>query len=490
MSPYRDDLVKYDSVVIGSGITGLTSALVLAQHGHRVAVIEKNRFTAPLLRRFKRGNVWCDPGFHYSGGFEESGSLSVLFRYMRMMDDIRPLPMSNDGFDILYSDDREIFIPCGLEQVRDVLCTHFPRSKNAIFMYIDKIKSIMEATPFVNFDIEWADFARHTHNTESLGCYLDTVGAENALKELLGQYGRYLYGTSAGEVPLSIHALVMGSFYSSPRTLAHGGDEIVDAYEKRLKQEGVDIFCNSPAIKVEVDSNRRLKAIQTGNGEMLECDHCISTIHPSLLADILPAAGVRPAYLSRIRGLENTNAPFAVYLDVEHVPEKIAWSNFYSLNRLTDKSIGVMACDPTEYDNKKKGLCLLKEAPVSHPPKELYGLHKRTSEYLEYKQRETDNLVRQFKELFPGITGSVKVVDSASQFTYERYTGTPGGSMYGVKQSVNQIKLSPSTAIRGFYLAGQSIHLPGVMGGVISGFLGAANIVGLESIWNEVRGCR
>src|SRR3990172_12135587 len=110
--------MKYDSVIIGSGITGLTSALVLAQHGYRVAIVEKNRSIAPLLRRFKRGNVWCDPGFHYSGGFEESGVLSILLRYLRMRDDIRPLPMARDGFDILYSNDREIAIPCGLERVR------------------------------------------------------------------------------------------------------------------------------------------------------------------------------------------------------------------------------------------------------------------------------------------------------------------------------------------------------------------------------------
>ena len=482
--------MKYDSVVIGSGITGLTSALVLAQNGQRVAVVEKNRLTAPLLRRFKRGNVWCDPGFHYSGGFEESGPLSVLLSYLRMRDDIRPLPMANDGFDILYSDDREIAIPCGLERVRDVLCTHFPRSKKAILMYIEKVKSIMETTPFVNFDIEWADFSKNSQDTESLGCYLDSVGAEEDLKELLGQYGRYLYGTSAGEVPLFIHALVMGSFYRAPQTLVNGGDELVDAYEKRLQQEGVDIFNNSPAIKIEVDGNRRMKAIGIGNGEMLECDNCISTIHPSLLADILPGDAIRPAYISRLRGLENTNAPFAVYLEVDHLPEKIAWSNLYRIGRLTDESFGIMACDPTEYDNKKKGLCILKESPVNTLPKELYDSDKRTPAYLEYKQKETEDLVSQFKKFLPEVTGSVKVVACATPSTYERYTGTPRGSMYGVKQSVDQIKLSSVTAIRGFYLAGQSIHLPGIMGGVISGFLGASNILGLKTIWNKVRECR
>lgn len=482
--------MKYDSVVIGSGITGLTSALVLAQNGQRVAIVEKNRLTAPLLRRFKRGNVWCDPGFHYSGGFEESGPLSVLLRYLRMRDDIRPLPMANDGFDILYSDDREIAIPCGLERVRDVLCTHFPRSKKAILIYIERVKSIMETTPFVNFDIEWADFSKNAQDTESLGSYLDSVGAEEELKELLGQYGRYLYGTSAGEVPLFIHAVVMGSFYSAPQTLVNGGDELVDAYEKRLQQEGVDIFNNNPAIKVEVDGNRRLKAVKIGNGEMLECDNCISTIHPSLLADILPGDAVRPAYISRLKGLENTNAPFAVYLEVDHLPDKIAWSNLYRLGRTTDESFGIMACDPTVYDNKKKGLCILKESPVNRLPEELYDSNKRTPAYLEYKQRETENLVSQFKELLPEVNGSIKVVASATPDTYERYTGTPRGSMYGVKQSVDQIKLSSVTAIRGFYLAGQSIHLPGIMGGVISGFLGASNILGLKTIWNKVRECR
>src|SRR3989338_10454512 len=124
--------MKYDSVVIGSGITGLTSALVLAQNGHRVAIVEKNRLIAPLLRRFKRGNVWCDPGFHYSGGFEESWVLSILLRYLRMRDDIRPIHMVNDGYDILYLDDREIPIPCGMEQVGEALSTYFPRSKQAI----------------------------------------------------------------------------------------------------------------------------------------------------------------------------------------------------------------------------------------------------------------------------------------------------------------------------------------------------------------------
>ena len=79
------------------------------------------------------------------------------------------------------------------------------------------------------------------------------------------------------------------------------------------------------------------------------------------------------------------------------------------------------------------------------------------------------------------------MVCAATPYTFERYTGTPGGSMYGIKQSVNQIKLNSVTQIKGLYLAGQSILMPGVMGGAVSGLLGVSNIVGIEDVWREVK---
>ena len=59
--------------------------------------------------------------------------------------------------------------------------------------------------------------------------------------------------------------------------------------------------------------------------------------------------------------------------------------------------------------------------------------------------------------------------------------------MYGIKHSINQINPDANTAILGFYLAGQSILMPGVMGAAISGFLGASKILGLEELWKELR---
>lgn len=484
--------MKYDTVVIGSGITGLTAALVLAQRGQRVAIVEKNRFAAPLLRRFRRGGVWCDPGFHYSGGFERGGALSVIFRYLRMGESIRPIPMNADGFDILRMGDKEVAIPMGVERVMESLLAAFPKSEKAVRGYIEKVNAIMSLTPFLSFDLDYQDFSNNQHMIdESLDSFLDGLGAEKNLKELLGQYGQFLYGVPGSEVPFYIHALIMGSFYRSSQTLANGGDELVDAFLQRLAQEGVILLYGSPVTGIEVDTNRTIKGVKLGGGEILECGSCISTVHPGLLADMLPAGAVRPAFISRLRGLENTEAAFAMYLEVDDVPARLIDANFYRLRHpdaLTHNSIlAIMMAGLMGHGNRKKGLCVLKESTNGPISKELYGTSRRAGEYVEYKEKETAETVERLLECFPEMRGKIRVADSATPYTYERYTGTPGGSMYGVKHSVNQIKLNSMTSIRGLYLAGQSILMPGVMGGAVSGVVTAANIIGLETVWNEVK---
>ena len=69
-------------VVAGSGITGLTAALLLARQGHNVAVVEAAPRVAPLLRGFWREGLYFDTGFHCGGGLHAGG---VLRRWLRAL---------------------------------------------------------------------------------------------------------------------------------------------------------------------------------------------------------------------------------------------------------------------------------------------------------------------------------------------------------------------------------------------------------------------
>lgn len=487
--------MNYDSVIIGSGMSGLTAALTLAQSGQKVAIVESCTHLAPLLRRFKRGNVWCDPGLHYSGGFEESGSLSVIFRYLGLRDRIKSIPMNSDCYDELTMGDKTISLSSGFNGVKKSLSDHFPCDKNAIDRYIEKIKEIMDETPFINFDLTFADFSKIANTDESLFHFLDSLNASNDLKNLLSQYGQFLYGVPGREVPFYIHALIMGSFYKSPHTLSMGGDEIINAFQARFKEENVDVYIGSPVQKLIVDEKRNLNGLLLANNKRLKTKSSIFTAHPQLLEKILPQKSVRPAYLARIRDLKNTSAIFTLYLELDQIPEKLHHTNVYKLSQGKDEvdhksCLAIMSCDPEMYGNKKKGLCILGSADLSDLTKISYGEKKRTAQYNEYKQKLTEQTLKELLAFYPELEGKFKVVASATPFTYERYTQTPGGSSYGIMQSVQQMKLGPVTSILGLYLAGQSILMPGIMGAAISGLIGASNIIGMETLWNEVRKCR
>ena len=55
---------KYDVVIIGSGLGGLVSAIILAREGYSVCVLEKNQQFGGNLQTFSRDKVIFDTGVH------------------------------------------------------------------------------------------------------------------------------------------------------------------------------------------------------------------------------------------------------------------------------------------------------------------------------------------------------------------------------------------------------------------------------------------
>ncbi len=79
------------------------------------------------------------------------------------------------------------------------------------------------------------------------------------------------------------------------------------------------------------------------------------------------------------------------------------------------------------------------------------------------------------------------MVEAATPCTFERYTGHPGGAIYGAKHSVVTGEVGQLGPVHGLSLAGQSVAMPGVMGALISGMLAASFITGRQSLWEHMR---
>ena len=75
-----------DAVVIGSGLGGLLSGVILSRAGYRVTVLEKAAQPGGCLQTFVRDGIRFDTGFHSVAGLEEGGPLERIFRPLGLMD--------------------------------------------------------------------------------------------------------------------------------------------------------------------------------------------------------------------------------------------------------------------------------------------------------------------------------------------------------------------------------------------------------------------
>jgi all-trans-retinol 13,14-reductase len=473
---------SYDFLVAGSGISGMTLALLMARQGRKVAVLEQGPASMPLIRRWNRLGVWCDAGLHYSGGLGKGQSLEVLFGFLGAPV-LRSRMMGPQTFDRITLDGRDFDMPIGLDALEQALAAWFPGAGAAGSAYVGLCKKMLAEVPYLNFELSFSDFSTEYRSQETLQDFLARQGAPQPMIDLLGLMGFALCGVHAHEVPVYVSALILGPFFQEPRVLLEGGDEVADALTRRAEELGVDVFCNAAVAHLEVSSERCFQAFLTEDGRRFEAPSAAVTFHPRLLEKMLPSGAVRPAYLSRLRDLPDTPSIFSVYFKADEVPAQLKKGNHYQFMHKADGAwdlLGVMCCQ--EEEGMPRALCLTLPDSKDRPGTGQYP----GPEYEAWKEKRIAEGQAQLENMYPQLKGKLEVACAASGLTFERYTRTCGGSAYGLKHSAHEIPLGPVTSVRGLYLAGQGIHFPGLLGCVISAFLTGGMLLGLENLWDEV----
>jgi len=501
--------MKYDYVVIGAGVSGISSALLLARFGFKVALLEQAARPAPLIDGFVRGGVYFEGGFHYAGGLESGGVLDRNLRMLGIADDLLPAALNSSAYDTVIhpESDFQFSFPQGYAALRAALQQQFPEHKLNIGAYLEQLQTATDNLPYYNCRTSLSPLRLAELHGQSLQDVLDDFSFSGDLRNVL-QVHCLLYGARPEEIPFAIHAGVVDGYYRSAATFKGGGRALAQAFSAALKRCGVDLFCRHQVTEIELNSAGKIVGVRCADGEQLHTSGCISTLHPQAMLPLLPDAVFRPVYRRRLNALAETASADIVFLRCERQqgsspaepanfslsksesPHKLAGRNFFLLPPAAENLLDF------ELPLSKRLLYLNFSAAGGCGATEECGLtailpafsgaaENQNSSALSYAEQKvyTGEQVRQrIADLLPELGSRLEVECVATRKTLQRINLSPKGSLYGVKQKVGQFNPVPKTRLENFFLAGQAIAAPGLLGAITSALMAVGEIVGPEKM--------
>lgn len=491
--------MPYDTIVIGSGVGGMMTALILAKERQKVLVLEQLGRPGGLMRTFRRKGLTFPTGVHCLGSLNEGQVLWRCFKYVGVLDRLRLVPMDPAGFlEFHYGPDR-YRIPCGISAFRERLVEYFGSSE-AIDRFITDMANAVSTFPLYNLASTPERPPAYIQQT-SLQTYLDELTDSKRLQLVLSSIWP-LYGMVPTECPLYVHFLVLDSFLNGSYRIDESRTSLVKAFVSELEVAGGELRCGAKVTAIDCPHGEA-RGVRLADGEFIPSKRVVFTGHTKLFPSLCSTGALRPAYCRRLQAAPETNGVFGVVMawPDERCPmadrdvllydsQDAPVSETRPLLGVPDRPVAIYCSAQPEPVNGRRAVVAMCGMDCRELRKwENTVTGHRPADYTEAKMDLAERLVSILRERWPGIDGDMEILDTFSPLSYRDYTLSPAGSAYGVKRAVGSLRtsrFSPATHVKQLYLAGQNIGLSGVLGTVISSIEACGLIIGQSHLVNAI----
>ena len=490
--------MKYDAVIIGSGLGGLECAHILSKAGMSVLLLARGTQAGGCLQSYRRHGLAFDTGFHYVGGLDEGQSLHSAFRHLGLLR--LPWQRLDNHFDRVTIGNQTFSFAQGYDAFVETLTAAFPAERDALNKYADMLKQCGEQ----QFDA------------------LNPQTGESSLLSRLFETSAYQYLTETFHDPLLINVLCgtslkmelrkeslplftfahgNGSFIESSWRLKGDGSLIVNSLVDGIRMHGGEIICNTE-VRELVEKDGKLVHAVCSNGEIYEGTIFISNIHPAVTCNLVKQSSrMKKVYRSRITHLENTFGMFTVSLRIK--PQTLRYFNWnqyiykepdvWAFHLKNNPVSGVLVSCRIPEDGSKYVQQVDLLTPMNWSECEQWShteVGRRGEDYKAMKKRVADECITLAERFIPDLRDRITGCYTSTPLTYRNYTLTPEGSAYGLRKDFRNpmiTLLSPRTPIPNLLLTGQNLMLHGLHGVTMTALFTCAEVLGKEPIWNIVK---
>lgn len=484
------------ALVIGSGIGGLSMAIMLAKLGYDVTVLEKNPQPGGMMRSYLRQGVHCNVGLHYLGALDEGQVLRRCFEYLGMSQELPLVRMGADG-----PVDRYLFtdpglgidsfdVPCGFAAYQAGLYAAFPDQDRQIGTLMAMLGRSADQFDQLDFLYTEKPVQHWFDQVEPLGAVFDRIGCCPGLRAVFG-LPSVLIGVPPAVCPQFYHTMALASYLSSAWRLTSNGAHFADICSRRLTSLGGRIRTGAAVSHIRT-AGGCVQGVTLASGEALDAPLVIGTIHPKEMMRLLEGEPIKPSYRRRICNLEDTRGMAAIHALVPADRHPALAHNLFAIE--------------TEVCGDARDLLYIQLRPSERPDSTLLSLltsghdalwdnwrHTRSGRrgegYVRAKTAFAHRIIAQAEQTL-GPLADLRLLDVSTPLTIRDWVNSPAGSAYGVMRSTGQMlsaALLNRSSQQGLFLAGQNVLSPGVLGTILGSLVTLQFIIGPERFRREVR---
>ena len=501
-----------DAIVVGSGISGLTTAALMSKFGKKVLVLEGHYIAGGCTHTFQDKGFEFDTGLHYIGKSKQCEEILDVITKEKVHWDRMGREDEKYIYDEIVLEGEKYQLRAGISFWMNDMCKYFPKKKRVLKRYLHIVQKVASMktwfisklfksdsiSGFINYWFGW-EFIRIA-NMSVYDALKEITNDEKLIAVLCGQFGDY--NLPPKRASFFIHCCIVNHYLEGGYYPRGGPGVIAENIIPVIEEAGGRVLVSKKVSKILVEKNKAI-GVRMENGVEIRAKTIISAagvnntyrkLLDSSLEDHIKLnnLGFSNSLLYLFVGLDQTSETLGLRsVNIWDLPGKNYEEIIDNFNKDQENSPMVsFISSPSAKDSLWSERYPGKSTAVVMSPIKWEAFCKwngnKDQDYKDKKALLEKRMLEILYKHYPKTRDHVVYTSLGTPLTYNTYIGSHFGEVYGASSSKSRFRindfLKPYTKIENLYLTGQDIVSIGYTGAMTAGYLTANVCLGYNII--------